>query len=388
MVTLRSFIACLCLGAWIAFVVPSAFGALKDYPVRFTTIKDGTNIEIVARNDGPSTISARLTISGDNFASDKTWPINIVMPRYSSRSIAKLWPVDSRRAWRFSYSSTHQFGDMQAVHDSKVLYRLPFEDGKTFRIDQAFGGVLTTHSSPEMQFAVDFNMPEGTPIVAARAGIVVDATLDNFVGGKEQALLDKANSVTILHDDGTVAEYGHLAQMPALVSRGQRVAAGDHIAYSGNTGYSSGPHLHFEVSRPALDEAGLMQQFALPVTFFTHNPPIAFRPQAMMMVSAIYETIKPINVAPPNSPSPDIVQPDIVNRSSSSIVTTRQPQILAPADRQDFLNYLEQALLGTDSPQQRIGIPIWAGIMSLLVLWLLLRVARAHRRNGPVQREK
>ena len=58
-----------------------------------------------------------------------------------------------------------------------------------------------------------------------------------------------ANYVTIGHDDGSQAVYVHLQMNGALVKLGDWVTTGDLIGLSGNTGYSTGPHLHFKVSQ-------------------------------------------------------------------------------------------------------------------------------------------
>jgi len=57
----------------------------------------------------------------------------------------------------------------------------------------------------------------------------------------------RANYVRILHDDGTMGLYAHLRPEGVLVRVGQRVRQGQQIGLSGNTGFTSGPHLHFAV---------------------------------------------------------------------------------------------------------------------------------------------
>jgi murein DD-endopeptidase MepM/ murein hydrolase activator NlpD len=106
-------------------------------------------------------------------------------------------------------------------------------------------------------------MPVGTRVLAARDGLVVETVSEFQNAGFGDGLpLDSANYVRILHQDGTFALYGHLAWQSIHVVPGQRVVRGQHIADSGNTGFSSGPHLHFVVQ---LNRAGAME--SVPVTF-------------------------------------------------------------------------------------------------------------------------
>jgi murein DD-endopeptidase MepM/ murein hydrolase activator NlpD len=60
---------------------------------------------------------------------------------------------------------------------------------------------------------------------------------------------DRANYVRVLHADGSMAVYAHLAPASLLRRPGDRVVVGQLIGKSGNTGYSTGPHLHFSVQR-------------------------------------------------------------------------------------------------------------------------------------------
>ncbi len=101
-----------------------------------------------------------------------------------------------------------------------------------------------------IQYAVDFSMPEGTTVCAARDGVVVDLMESSEVGGPDRNYKDDANFVSIAHDDGTIGEYVHLKRDGVLVEIGDKVKAGQPIALSGNTGYSTAPHLHFGVYSP------------------------------------------------------------------------------------------------------------------------------------------
>lgn len=99
--------------------------------------------------------------------------------------------------------------------------------------------------------------------LVARGGELFEVASQNDRSGlnpKENS--EDANIVCILHDDGMFSLYAHLSWNSIRVQPGGRVCAGQYIADSGNTGFSSGPHLHFSVQR----NAGLRVE-SLPVTF-------------------------------------------------------------------------------------------------------------------------
>jgi Peptidase family M23/PA14 domain len=122
-----------------------------------------------------------------------------------------------------------------------VEFRLPFPAGQSYRINQGWHGSYS-HTGLSA-FAYDFGLPEGTPVVAAAAGVVA------FVHDGEHAcggpgFRNDSNSVTIYHADGTATLYAHLLTVTARV--GQAVAGGQQIGLSGKTGFSTcQAHLHF-----------------------------------------------------------------------------------------------------------------------------------------------
>ncbi|MBS0378194.1 MAG: M23 family metallopeptidase [Proteobacteria bacterium] len=160
---------------------------------------------------------------------------------------------------RFHWSS--DLGSASIQHHPERPYRAPFALGATFPISQAYPTAIT-HTSPDSRFAVDIVLPDGTPVYAARAGKIINLRHDAFIGALDRTLLDRANVVEILHDDGTIAVYAHLHWDSIRVHIGQQVVRGEYIADSGNTGFSSGPHLHFAVWRNS--PTG---ELAVPVSF-------------------------------------------------------------------------------------------------------------------------
>jgi murein DD-endopeptidase MepM/ murein hydrolase activator NlpD len=93
-------------------------------------------------------------------------------------------------------------------------------------------------------------MPVGTNVFAARGGVVIEVTSDYFENGTDINVDGpRANLLRVLHDDGTMSLYGHLNWNSIRVVPGQRVQRGEYLADSGNTGFSTGPHLHFVVQR-------------------------------------------------------------------------------------------------------------------------------------------
>ena len=127
---------------------------------------------------------------------------------------------------------------LPGVAEEEKVVHLPFHAGKTVRLSQ---GNNKKHGR-----AFDFGVRVGTRILAVEDGVVIGVREDR-VGPTGRA--KDNNFVKIRHQDGTVAYYGHLRYRGVEVEVGQRVRRGQHIAYSGNSGKSSGPHLHFAIYR-------------------------------------------------------------------------------------------------------------------------------------------
>lgn len=131
-----------------------------------------------------------------------------------------------------------------ATHDESTSYCLPYSKHNTFLLSQAENG--KTHVD-DHRYAYDFVMPVGSPVHASRDGVIREI-VDTFADkAQTEEFKTQGNYILVEHSDGTLAMYAHLDKKGSSVEKGQKIRAGQLIAYSGNTGFTSGPHLHFEV---------------------------------------------------------------------------------------------------------------------------------------------
>ncbi|MEO7308615.1 MAG: M23 family metallopeptidase [Ferruginibacter sp.] len=151
----------------------------------------------------------------------------------------------------FSFPSYSQLTDneIRDLKSGKVkpynsyVYYLPFAKGSKFLLIQAYNSKM----SHTRELSLDFKMKSGTKICAARDGIVIAIKENSDVGGLNNNYLNDGNHIIIRHEDGSVAMYWHLQKDGVVVNAGDSVRKGQLIGYSGNTGYTAFPHLHFQV---------------------------------------------------------------------------------------------------------------------------------------------
>ena len=213
------------------------------------------------RNLLPGAITMRLDMQLENLEADRGLPMVLTIPGSRTVQPLRLAVRDEYARWGYRFDARWIMGTLAAQHEDAATYMLPFDRGAAWLVGQGYNG-RTTHQN---KFALDFDMPEGTMVRAAREGVVIE-TEDRFrVGGPDESLKTRANFVKVQHDDGTVGNYVHLRHRGVRVRTGQRVRAGDPIGVSGNTGFTTGPHLHFEVY--GIDED--LERRTLPVQFLT-----------------------------------------------------------------------------------------------------------------------
>ena len=212
-------------------------------------------ISIVAVNECRCSVEFGLRVG--NMSEAETVRATVA-PR-SERLLFSLPPPTGKAQIPFDFG--YVIGVPGAEHAPKGPYRAPFANARSFTVSQAPPDNFT-HFDPSSRYAIDFAMPEGSAVHAAREGVVINVAHRFYKGSLAPSSQDEANFVQILHDDGTNAIYAHLQMDSIRVQPGQRVARGEYIANSGNTGFSSGPHLHFAVLR----NAG-MRNVSVPLTF-------------------------------------------------------------------------------------------------------------------------
>lgn len=277
-ITLR--VAGVCL-----FLISLAAFAENPYPFKAKLEKRADHIAAVAYNDGPASISAVVNVASSNCKVSTPANIRVVVKAHASVDIAQIRALSTGVGCQAGLNFKYQIGDFTRGAEDEP-FRIPFEDGKAFTVGQAFGGPLTSHNSPEAQYALDINMPQGTKIVAAKDGIVVDYAFGYTNSGSVNAALNlKANFVLIEHADGVLTLYSHLAPIAVPLKLGEPVHAGELIGYSGTTGYSSGPHLHFAVLKPYFREDGTLVSRALPFKLYANSSNNSFVPRKGMLLA-------------------------------------------------------------------------------------------------------
>lgn len=187
----------------------------------------------------------------ENLKKPELFKTTQVIPAKTTKQRVTFFVVnDKKKGWAIKKMPGYlmYIGDITIKnYDSTYQYDLPYQKGKTFLMYQGYNGTF----SHQNENSLDFVMPEGTEILAAREGLVIDVLQSNNKSCPTVSCAPFGNYVSILHSDGTIAQYFHFQQNGAKVNIGDTVTKGQLIALSGNTGWSNGPHLHFVTYLPS-----------------------------------------------------------------------------------------------------------------------------------------
>jgi len=205
-------------------------------------------IGIFAENKAHCSITVLIDFpKKQNVTISEQLPFTYVVPPNTEKQLIMTVTTKKGVKSSFQYGYTFFLGDTQnAAHNDEYVYALPFEKGTEILLGQGYRGKF----SHQNIMALDFNLDKGSNIYAAREGVVAFVKSDSDRGCTNESCRDAANYIIIQHADGSFGQYVHLKLNGSKVKPGQKVEKGELIGYSGNTGWSSGPHLHFEVFVP------------------------------------------------------------------------------------------------------------------------------------------
>ncbi len=251
----------------ILLVLMQPLAAALAQPVNINCIADllcvevyrERQIKLVLENKTDKPLSFALFLQPDDLHRFNPDTLRLSQPM---TKVLTLFPRP-KSAWRYEYRI--HYGHERHEHDDDYLYTLPYARGSTYPITQSHVNISTHHLGN--LYAIDWDMPRGAAVHAARDGVVVSTyrlSANNSLTGEATA-----NHIWIQHPDGTIGKYLHLDYDGVLVAEGQSIHAGERIGVAGNTGFSSGSHLHFSVS--TLGGDSLYQTFN--VKFKTRSGP-------------------------------------------------------------------------------------------------------------------
>jgi murein DD-endopeptidase MepM/ murein hydrolase activator NlpD len=248
--------------------------ALADDGAARTVAPDAKSVRVITKREGEVThfsvenneyceVTMTFEMAVHHLDGSVSFPYTATFPARQVTLAFDLSPDAPGTKWDYSYTNYYKLGSNCARHDDTFIYELPYAPGDKFKVTQAYNGKFSHTGSN--QYAVDWQMPEGTLVRASRGGVVVRVRDDSDRGGPSMDFDKYNNYVLIRHDDGTLGHYCHLKKGGCLVKIGQAVVTGQPIAHSGNTGFSSGPHLHFCVFKTKNGR----ERVSLPVKFMT-----------------------------------------------------------------------------------------------------------------------
>lgn len=176
-----------------------------------------------------------------NCKASRTPPFTEFIRSAGTRTLFTSSAEEQGKPWRCHVSTSWNRGAPSLEHVERCAFALPFVARSAVSVLQGFDG-QPTHQGTR-RHALDFAMPEGTPVLAARDG-VVDYVLDDAHGNDRP----EGNEVLLLHADGSHSGYAHLQRGSVSVKPGDVVTRGTSLARSGRTSSQPiAPHVHFEV---------------------------------------------------------------------------------------------------------------------------------------------
>jgi murein DD-endopeptidase MepM/ murein hydrolase activator NlpD len=225
-------------------VSSSSLSALPDVKINQAANGEGETLFVQTTELLDATIGIQVT--GTNIEVSAPMPYFVDTDGRTSFPLLTVHPKIKNRPANYSYNSIWMPGGQFGAPDA-YEYSPPFEVGTSHNVIQGYLGEISHRECSEEQYAIDWEMPEGTIVCAARDGVVV--ALDYPPIERGTVTMRKGFPISIRHEDGTFAMYYSLQTNGVRVKIGDKVKVGQPIALSGNTGETGVPHIHFCVYR-------------------------------------------------------------------------------------------------------------------------------------------
>lgn len=235
----------------IAFLLIASFCEAKHkIKVYYEKIENGYNI--YADNNEFCSVSIKINFNVKNLNIDGgNNKVYVVKAKKKKQLLTSLKVSKNGKAYKLSYKSWTNYGiHNNKDYDKDYVYDLPYKTSNKFKVYQGYNGSF----SHQNENSLDFTMPVGTEIMSIREGIVIEVVDKNNKNCGREECKKYNNLIKIYHPDGTFAQYVHIKQNGSKVKVGDKVSKGQLIGYSGNVGWSTGPHLHLVVYNQNIDD--------------------------------------------------------------------------------------------------------------------------------------
>jgi murein DD-endopeptidase MepM/ murein hydrolase activator NlpD len=237
----------------------------QEKPIKISYKKSEVGFVFYANNSEEIPYTVKIDFQKLENLSSRTGEKSFVVTipaNTTNQEVLELKRIKETKGTSFDFVFLYTIGDPSLKVNKNYPYLLPFKHGKRVRVGQGNNG-SGTHRGIN---AIDFNLNIGDSIFAARSGLVIKVKEDSNTGGNDPKFEPFGNFVKVYHDDGTIGSYVHLQKNGSLVEEDDKIEEGQLIGISGNTGWSSGPHLHFMVAQNKDFE-----NITLPVKFLNYK---------------------------------------------------------------------------------------------------------------------
>jgi murein DD-endopeptidase MepM/ murein hydrolase activator NlpD len=234
------------LVAFVCLLASRVLGDDNHTGFRVVQERTGDGVTLVMQSDYCVEYTVTLEATLKNMTSSRALPFTVDAAGRKSFVLARFKVTDRTQPTNYRYYYHWEYGGRRNSTDNDADYAMPFRPGR-YVVMQGPRGTYSHFVGSGSENAVDWDVPEGTTVCAAREGRVVGVRDDSRFSGTDPKLKPLGNYVIIKHADGTFADYHHLQTGGALVKIGDEVNVGQPIGLSGQTGFASKPHLHFMV---------------------------------------------------------------------------------------------------------------------------------------------